>query len=153
MAQCQGVSAQTLHERKFALFSLLALLLFVPAKSTPAQDSARTPDRASASAIADADPKKDASRSPGWVVLPIDEYRSLRARAFPAEHDPEPPPVDATLTRVDYDLRVSNIRVHLDLAADLPMTAADPHQLQQVFLNMVNNAVDAILERSTDGDL
>jgi two-component system NtrC family sensor kinase len=53
----------------------------------------------------------------------------------------------------DYDLRMSNIRVHLDLAQDLPVTAADPHQLQQVFLNMVNNAVDAILERSTEGDL
>jgi two-component system NtrC family sensor kinase len=46
-----------------------------------------------------------------------------------------------------------NIRVHLDLAADLPTTAADPHQLQQVFLNMVNNAVDAILDKSSDGDL
>jgi len=47
-----------------------------------------------------------------------------------------------------YDLRMSNIRVHLDLAADLPVTAADPYQLQQVFLNLVNNAVDAILEQS-----
>lgn len=45
--------------------------------------------------------------SPGWVVIPVDEYRTLRARAFPAERPPEPPPVDATLTRVDYDLRVN----------------------------------------------
>jgi hypothetical protein len=42
----------------------------------------------------------------GWVVLPIDEYRALRARAFPATPDPAPPPLDAALTRVDYDLRV-----------------------------------------------
>jgi hypothetical protein len=49
----------------------------------------------------------DAARSPGWVVIPVDEYQTLRARAFPAEHDPEPPPVDATLTRVDYDLRIA----------------------------------------------
>jgi hypothetical protein len=46
-------------------------------------------------------------RTEGWVVLPIDEYRALRARAFPSTPDPAPPPVDAALTRVDYDLRVS----------------------------------------------
>src|SRR5882762_3822697 len=43
---------------------------------------------------------------PGWVVLPVDEYRTLHAKAYPIEHDPEPPPVEATLTRVDYDLRI-----------------------------------------------
>jgi hypothetical protein len=42
----------------------------------------------------------------GWVVIPVDEYRVLRAKAYPTEHDPEPPPLDATLTRVDYDLHV-----------------------------------------------
>jgi len=47
-----------------------------------------------------------AAHSPGWVVLPVDEYRTLHARAYPIERDPEPPPVEATLTRVDYDLRI-----------------------------------------------
>lgn len=42
----------------------------------------------------------------GWVVIPVEEYRVLRAKAYPVEHDPEPPPLDATLTRVDYDLNV-----------------------------------------------
>src|ERR1700756_5079045 len=42
----------------------------------------------------------------GWVVIPVEEYRVLRAKAYPVEHDPEPPPLDATLTRVDYDLHV-----------------------------------------------
>ena len=42
----------------------------------------------------------------GWVVLPVDEYRTLRARANPEPPPPAAPPVDATLTRVDYDLRV-----------------------------------------------
>src|SRR5215831_5554743 len=45
--------------------------------------------------------------SPGWVVIPVSEYESLRARAFPTEHEPEAPPVEATLTRVDYDLQVN----------------------------------------------
>jgi hypothetical protein len=48
----------------------------------------------------------------GWVVIPVQEYRVLRAKAYPVERDPEPPPTDATLTRVDYDLRVAG-----DLAA------------------------------------
>ena len=43
---------------------------------------------------------------PGWVVLSVDEYRTLHAKAYPIERDPEPPPVEATLTRVDYDLRI-----------------------------------------------
>src|SRR5579863_4483255 len=54
----------------------------------------------------------DASHAAGWVVIPVQEYRILRAKAYPVEHDPEPPPTDATLSRVDYDLRVAG-----DLAA------------------------------------
>ena len=47
------------------------------------------------------------AHSPGWVVLPVEDYRVLHARAFPTERDPEPPPVEATLTRVDYDIRIN----------------------------------------------
>src|SRR6267154_511292 len=46
------------------------------------------------------------AHSPGWVVLPVDEYRTLHAKAYPIELDPELPPVEATLTRVDYELRI-----------------------------------------------
>jgi hypothetical protein len=49
---------------------------------------------------------QDAARTDGWVVLSIDDYRTLRARAFPSTPDPAPPPFDAALTRVDYDLRI-----------------------------------------------
>jgi hypothetical protein len=54
----------------------------------------------------------DPSHTAGWVVIPVEEYRVLRAKAYPIEHDPEPPPLDATLTRVDYDLHITG-----DLAA------------------------------------
>src|ERR1044072_153063 len=42
----------------------------------------------------------------GWVVLPLAEYQALRRAAFPADAEPAPPPVEATLTRIDYDLKV-----------------------------------------------
>jgi len=79
--------------------------------------------------------------------------------SFARQHKPERVAVqinqilEETLALRDYDLRMKNIRLHLDLASDLPLTAADPHQLQQVFLNLVNNAVDAILESASEGDL
>ena len=44
----------------------------------------------------------------GWVVLPVDEYKALRERANPQPPQPALPPVEATLTRVDYDLRIEN---------------------------------------------
>jgi hypothetical protein len=49
---------------------------------------------------------QDLSRTDGWVVLPVEEYRTLRARAY-ASPPEQPLPLDAALTRVDYDLRVA----------------------------------------------
>src|ERR1035438_1500015 len=46
------------------------------------------------------------SRNTGWIVIPVSEYGALRARAFPVERAPDTPPLDATLTRVDYELRI-----------------------------------------------
>jgi hypothetical protein len=43
-------------------------------------------------------------RGDGWVVLPVDEYRALRTRAYPPDRPAEPPPVDAVISGVDYDL-------------------------------------------------
>jgi hypothetical protein len=49
-------------------------------------------------------PTGSATSADGWVVLPVDDYRALRARAFPAAPAPPPLPTDATLTRIDYEL-------------------------------------------------
>ncbi len=50
---------------------------------------------------------QDTAHSSGWVVIPVEEYQLLRTHAFPSDHEPLLPPVEATLTRVDYDLRVN----------------------------------------------
>ena len=59
--------------------------------------------------------------------------------------------VEETLALRDYDLRVNNILVERDIPAEVLGVTADPHQLEQVFLNIINNAVDAILESGKGG--
>jgi PAS domain S-box-containing protein len=48
--------------------------------------------------------------------------------------------IHITLDLRAYELAASNIKVSLQLTRDLPMTIADPGQLQQVFLNLIINA-------------
>jgi two-component system NtrC family sensor kinase len=52
---------------------------------------------------------------------------------------------EALLLR-DYDLKVGNITLERDFQAGLPAVLGDRHQLEQVFLNIVNNGLDAITE-------
>jgi hypothetical protein len=47
-----------------------------------------------------------AAPADGWVVLPVSEYTALKRAAAPAESEPVAPPVEATLSRIDYDLKV-----------------------------------------------
>jgi PAS domain S-box-containing protein len=79
--------------------------------------------------------------------------------SFARQHKPERLPVNLnqiledTLALREYDLRANNIKVHREFGRDLPPISADAHQLQQVFLNMLNNAVDAVLELPQMGEL
>jgi len=59
--------------------------------------------------------------------------------------------VERTLALRSYELRIENIVVKISLAADLPPTMADPHQLQQVLLNLIVNAEQALLESRGSG--
>ncbi len=61
--------------------------------------------------------------------------------------------LDETLALRDYDLKINNIRVERDLPSEKALVVADPHQIEQVFLNIINNAVDAILETGRSGKL
>jgi two-component system NtrC family sensor kinase len=48
----------------------------------------------------------------------------------------------------EYDLRTSGIAFEKRFAPDLQLVYADPHQIQQVVLNILNNAQDAVLSHS-----
>jgi signal transduction histidine kinase/ActR/RegA family two-component response regulator len=61
--------------------------------------------------------------------------------------------VRETLALRAYDQRVSNISVIEALAAGLPQVFADGHQLQQVLLNLVINAEQAMLSANGRGVL
>ncbi|HYL12121.1 MAG TPA: GAF domain-containing protein [Terriglobales bacterium] len=61
--------------------------------------------------------------------------------------------LDETLILRDYDLKVNNIAVEREIDPNTPNADADPHQLEQVFLNIINNALDAMLENSPRGTL
>jgi len=61
--------------------------------------------------------------------------------------------LDETLTLRDYDLKINNIRVEREAPPEPVMVVADPHQIEQVFLNIINNAVDAILETGRNGKI
>src|SRR5580693_10387505 len=79
--------------------------------------------------------------------------------SFARQRKPERSEVDIrrvleeTLTLRDYDLKINKIVVEKDLGAEAALVVADPHQLEQVFLNIINNAVDAILETGRTGAL
>jgi len=59
--------------------------------------------------------------------------------------------VEGALEFLQYQLRTSNIEVVTRLAPDLPKALLDPHQVQQVFLNIINNARQAIEGQRPDG--
>ncbi|MDB6095312.1 MAG: hypothetical protein JWM32_2874 [Verrucomicrobia bacterium] len=52
--------------------------------------------------------------------------------------------VEEVLEIMAYDLRTSNVTVVKDFAPAIPPIMADPHQLQQVFVNILGNARQAI---------
>jgi two-component system NtrC family sensor kinase len=79
--------------------------------------------------------------------------------SFARQRKPERSEVDVrrvleeTLALRDYDLKVNHIAVEKDFTADPAIVVADPHQIEQVFLNIINNAVDAVLEAGRSGKL
>jgi two-component system sensor kinase FixL len=75
-----------------------------------------------------------------------------RLRNFVKNREVKREPVDCARlledlsTLAETDARLHNIRLRLDCEEPLPTVYADPIQLQQVVLNLVRNAIDAMSE-------
>ena len=54
--------------------------------------------------------------------------------------------VERTIRLRNYQLTASNVKVELDLSTDIPAVMGDARQLQQVVLNLVTNAIQAMAE-------
>jgi two-component system NtrC family sensor kinase len=61
--------------------------------------------------------------------------------------------LEKTVELRSYELQVNNIEISRELDRKLPKTIADAHQLQQVFLNVLTNAEQAMLEAHGKGRL
>jgi PAS domain S-box-containing protein len=57
-------------------------------------------------------------------------------------------PIQDSFILIGERLRQRGIRVHLDLAPDLPPVLVDPNRVEQVFLNLISNAEYALEEMS-----
>jgi PAS domain S-box-containing protein len=61
--------------------------------------------------------------------------------------------VEKTVDIKEYDLKVNNIQIVRDLQPDLPKTMLDFNQIQQVLLNLINNAQYAMVRHRGQGTL
>jgi two-component system NtrC family sensor kinase len=52
----------------------------------------------------------------------------------------------------DYDMKVGTVKLEREIQSGIPAVSGDPHQLEQVFLNIINNAVDAMMEDEKSGE-
>ena len=60
--------------------------------------------------------------------------------------------LEESFTLREYDLKVNNVSLEREIPQDLPSVVADPHQLEQVFLNIINNALDAMVENNGENN-
>jgi two-component system NtrC family sensor kinase len=61
--------------------------------------------------------------------------------------------LEESITLREYDLKVNNVSLEREFPEQIPSVVADPHQLEQVFLNVINNALDAMVEGNGSGIL
>jgi two-component system NtrC family sensor kinase len=106
---------------------------------------------------------KDVEDSMSQIKLQIDRCAKITQAIlrFGRQSDSAPKDIDLSvfipdvLAMVEKKAAVQGIKLERDILPHTPLIHADPSQLQQVFINLVNNAIDAIADRhgSEGGEL
>jgi two-component system NtrC family sensor kinase len=61
--------------------------------------------------------------------------------------------IDDIIILVEREARMSNVAFIRNYQQDIPCTWTDPSQLRQVVLNLINNAIDAIVSKKKPGEI
>jgi len=81
--------------------------------------------------------------------------KNLLSFARKQEHQRRPtalnPLLDATFLLLRNQLMANRVEASLEVEPDLPMPDIDPNQIQQVFVNLINNAAQAIASTGRPG--
>jgi two-component system NtrC family sensor kinase len=83
--------------------------------------------------------------------------RNLLGFARKQEHQRRPtalkPLLDATFVLLRNQLMAQRVDAEIEIEPDLPMPDIDPNQIQQVFVNLINNAAQAIASTGRPGNI
>jgi two-component system NtrC family sensor kinase len=83
--------------------------------------------------------------------------RNLLGFARKQEHQRRPtalkPLLDATFVLLRNQLMAQRVEAQVEIEPDLPMPDIDPNQIQQVFVNLINNAAQAIASTGRPGNI
>jgi len=61
--------------------------------------------------------------------------------------------IDSAMSLLNEQMRLHDIEVTLEIVPDLPKVIGEPYQLEQVWINLISNARDALDERKRQGKL
>lgn len=92
--------------------------------------------------------REEAERASGIVKNLLGFVRKQERQRRPT---PLQPLLDATLGLLRNELIAARVDVRLEIGPDLPLPVVDPNQIQQVLVNLIHNAIQAIAATGRPG--
>ena len=92
--------------------------------------------------------REEAERASGIVKNLLGFVRKQERQRRPT---PLQPLLDATLGLLRNELMAAQVDARLEIGPDLPLPVVDPNQIQQVFVNLIHNAIQAIAATGRPG--